>query len=568
MKCQNCKTEFKIDKQDKEFYQKIEVPYPTFCPDCRAQRRFAFWNDLKVYLRKDDYSGKKIFSEFSSKSPVKVYEQNIWHSDKWDPMDYGTDYNFKKPFFEQIKDLIKKMPWPSRTIIDVINSDYCKNASNIKDCYLVISAAGVENCAYAYRIFDSKDSYDCTHLNKSELCYQGFMLDNCYKAIFSSHCQNCQEIYFCYNCKDCSNCFGCTNLRFKKYHIFNKSYSKEEYEKKIKEFDLGNYKNIELLKKKTEQEHLKYPKKFMTGRHNVNVTGEYINNSKNVLDCYSIKTAEDLRYCQFLDSREESKDMYDQTGAGFNAQKLYECMGVAKGGNNIKFGWHNINGCYDLEYCMECHASSNLFACMGLKHKQYCIFNKQYTKEEYKELVFKIKKHMNDMPYTDKKGRIYKYGEFYPAEFSPFAYNETINQEFFPLTKEQALEQGYTWLDRPKLEHKPTIKVENLPDNIKDTDSSILKEIIECGNEGSVCQSSGVFRIIESEYRFYKKMNLPLSRICPDCRYKERLSKRNPIKLWERQCMKKGCDVKFQTSYAPDRKEIIYCEKCYQKEVE
>ena len=83
MKCQNCKTEFKIDKQDKEFYQKIEVPYPTFCPDCRAQRRFAFWNDLKVYLRKDDYHAyrkeiKRLFALLSSiDKKLKLYIQEV-----------------------------------------------------------------------------------------------------------------------------------------------------------------------------------------------------------------------------------------------------------------------------------------------------------------------------------------------------------------------------------------------------------------------------------------------------------------------------------------------------------
>jgi len=48
------------------------------------------------------------------------------------------------------------------------------------------------------------------------------------------------------------------------------------------------------------------------------------------------------------------------------------------------------------------------------------------------------------------------------------------------------------------------------------------------------------------------------------------------MKLWHRQCMcdktshqhgEARCQVEFETSYAPERPEIIYCEKCYQKEV-
>ena len=48
-----------------------------------------------------------------------------------------------------------------------------------------------------------------------------------------------------------------------------------------------------------------------------------------------------------------------------------------------------------------------------------------------------IKKQMTNIPFVDKKGRIYKYGEFFPVEFSPFGYNKTVAQEYFPLTREE-----------------------------------------------------------------------------------------------------------------------------------
>ena len=51
------------------------------------------------------------------------------------------------------------------------------------------------------------------------------------------------------------------------------------------------------------------------------------------------------------------------------------------------------------------------------------------------------------------------------------------------------------------------------------------------------------------------------------CRYYERFLKLLPPKLWHRKCMKEGCLNEFETSYAPNRQEIIYCEKCYQQEV-
>ena len=570
--CQKCKIKFIIEPEDFEFYKKIDVPEPTFCPDCRLQRRFNWRNERRLFKKKDDLTGKEIFSIFSPKADVKIYESDFWWSDKWDAMEYGRDYDFNKSFFEQVKYLIKEVPWPSRPVINLINSDYCMNGGDLKNCYLVFDCGNDENCAYGTQIDYSKDSYDNVNLYKSELCYEGFMLTNCYKTFFSSHCDDCQELIFSHNCVGCSNCFGCTNLRHKKYHIFNKPYTKEEYHKKLEEFNLGSFKNKEELKIEAKEHYLQYPVKFMHGRKNNDVTGNYIYNCKNVKDSYMVKNGEDLRYCYSIRYSPSAKDCYDYSIPGRNSNLVYDSLTVARGINNAKFCYNCFPDCRNFEYCMECSSSSNLFACIGLRKKEYCILNKQYTKEEYNELVPKIKQHMNDMPYIDKKGRTYKYGEFFPTELSPFAYNETIAHEYFPLTKEQALKQGYTWYDKPKPEYQATIKAKQLPDHIKDIDNSILKEVIEC--KSSDCAGSTVFRIIPSELKFYQKMNLPIPRYCPDCRHKERIKQRNPMKLHHRQCMNPSvdgsgsrCNTEFETTYSPNRKEIVYCEKCYNKEV-
>ena len=231
------------------------------------QRRFVAWNDLKLYKdTKDCFSGEKIFSEFSPESPVKVCDKDYWNSDNWDPMGYGQDYDFEKLFFEQIKELNLKVPRPSFAGFNLENSPYCKNSNNIKDCYLVVSASSLEKCCYGYRITESRDSFDCTFLSNSELCYQSFITKNCYKAFFSSYCDSCQEIYFCQNCVNCSNCFGCTNLKHQQYHIFNKEYSKEEYFEKTKELDVGSFEVVKQVSIKAREEHIKYPKKFAFGK--------------------------------------------------------------------------------------------------------------------------------------------------------------------------------------------------------------------------------------------------------------------------------------------------------------
>ena len=184
-------------------------------------------------------------------------------------------------------------------------------------------------------------------------------------------------------------------------------------------------------------------------------------------------------------------------------------------------------------------------------------------KDERGEKKLNASVSIRSMNYTDENG------EFFPIELSPFAYNETIAQEYFPLTKEQALQQGYRWYDKPKPEYTPTLQAKDIKDNIADIDDSILKEVIACANESNhICQGSGVFRLIPDEYEFYHQHTLPIPRLCPDCRHHERIKQRNPMKLWHRKCMNIPCPNEFETTYAPDRPEIVYCESCYNKEVE
>ena len=108
--CQNCKKEFIIEPEDFNFYEKIKVPPPTFCPECRFARRMTWRNERALYKRKCDATGVDIISIFSPDSGYKAYEEKHWWSDKWDPLDYGADYDFSKPFFVQYQELLKQVP--------------------------------------------------------------------------------------------------------------------------------------------------------------------------------------------------------------------------------------------------------------------------------------------------------------------------------------------------------------------------------------------------------------------------------------------------------------------------
>jgi hypothetical protein len=304
----------------------------------------------------------------------------------------------------------------------------------------------------------------------------------------------------------------------------------------------------------------------MHGWRNVHSSGDYINNTKNAQHCFIGFDLEDCKYCYFLTGK--LTDSHDFVNFGLNSTRLYETLQAGDQVANVKFSQWVISNCHDIEYSFFCESSQNLFGCVGLKKRQYCILNKQYSKEEYFKLREKIIKHMNENPHIDKTGNVYKYGEFFPIETSPVAYNTTTAQEFFPLTKEEALAKGYFWKDSENRDYRFDLKNEDIPNSSEEISKDYIGKIFECANRNSSEeQCTEVFKIVEAEINFYKKMGLPLPKYCPNCRHYKRLKRRNPLRLWKRQCMKEGCNNEFETSYAPDRPEIIYCEKCYNSEV-
>ena len=588
--CQNCETSFFVFADDLSFYEKMKVPAPTFCPTCRMKRRFLFRNERMLYKRKSDFTGNEIFTMMSPESGIKVYEKDIWMSDKWDPLSFGQDYDFSKSFFTQFQELLHKVPLKNLNVQFEVGNDspYVNNVTSPKNSYLVFNASNPEDCMYGHAINFCRWCVDVSHVSECESCYAGFWLTKCNSTYFSSQCENSFDMWFSKNCNGCSNCFGCVNLRKQSYCIFNEQYSKEDYTEKIKSFGLSSYKNLEEMKKKVLEFWMKFPNKYIEGLHNDNVVGNYVDHSKDIFNSFLVRESRNLRYCQYVQELPGSEDCMDYSVWGDNNRLVYECHSCGIGTQNIKFCVLCQENVHDLEYSFFClSGSADLFGCVGLRKKKYCILNKQYEKEEYFSMIEKIKKHMDEMPYVDKQGKIYKYGEFFPAELTPHGYNETLAQEYFPLSKDEALLQGYKWVDQER-NYKIDIEAKDLPDNISSVEDDILGKVISCEHAGKCNQlCTMAFKIIKDELSFYRKNGLPLPRLCPNCRTFERLQQRNAMQLFKRKCMCAGagskgdlykntgahshgaesCPNEFETAYNPKKPEIIYCESCYQQEV-
>ncbi len=558
--CANCKKDFTIEPDDFGFYEKMKVPVSTWCPDCRMVRRLVWRNERNLFRRKDALTGQDSFSGFPAEAKLNTYENNYWHGDKWDPLDYGIDYDFSKPFFEQFYDLLSRVPLPAKSSAGfMINSDYCNEAGRLRNAYLCFDADFVENSAYLVKATHMKESFDSHEVIEDELCYEDVMVYKSYRTFYSLDCESCVDVWFSKGLRGCTNCFACVNLKGKSNCYFNEQLSKQEYEQKISELNLGSYESITNIRLKVLEFWQKFPVKYYHGIRNLNCTGERISDSKNVLESVSIQEGENMKYCQI--SILKSANSYDCVQLFMGVENAYECVTCGEGSYNLKYCFNCWGGSRDLEYCGYGVGSSDCFGCVGFSKKKYCIFNKQYSKEEYFELKDKIIKHMNDMPYFDSLGREYKYGEFFSSDFSPLAYNESLAQDYVPLTKVQAKEKGFTWRDPNIREFQTTILGADLPDSINDVTEDIINEIIAC----EMCKRA--YRIVPIELQFYKRIGLPLPHKCHNCRFLERYKFINKPKLYHRTCMNKGCENEFETSYSPERKEIIYCESCYQKEV-
>ncbi len=585
--CQNCKKDFVIEPEDFGFYERIKVPPPTWCPECRLQRRMLVRNDHFLYRSVSSKSGEPIFSSFPPESGLKVFSHKEWLGDDWDQNESGREYEPQKPFLAQFRDLLKTAPLPAKSVTQAINSEYSNNSSYIKNCYLSFGLMHSEGMLYCENASKCKDCLDCSLSLGCEFSSGTFLNQRCSVAHYSSHCEDCHNIYFCRDCIGVSNCIGCVGLKNKSYQIFNEQYSKEEYLLKLKEFNLGSRQSFKNILGKARDYWLKYPVKYARNYKNEDCSGEYISNSKNVKSSYYIDGGENLKFCHSVYVA-SGRDSYDQYRFGSNSELVYESCSCGDHVSNVKFSYGCFNNSHEMEYSFLCSSSSHLFGCVGLHGKKYCILNKQYTEEEYKVLVPKIIKQMSDIPYVDGAGRTYRYGEFFPPEIGPLAYNESIAQEYFPKTKEGAEEYGSFWRDPGDKNYVPTVRPENLPDRVGDVQNGILDEILECSHLAKCNhQCARVFKIIPDELEFYRKFQLPLPDTCPNCRYFERISQRAPVKMWHRKCQCGGskssneiyqnmsphqhgmnpCSNEFETSYAPDRPEIVYCEQCYNAEV-
>ncbi|MFA4891445.1 MAG: hypothetical protein WC604_03835 [Candidatus Gracilibacteria bacterium] len=509
--CKNCAKPFEIYQEDLNFLKKLggetQIPPPQNCPSCRLARRMAFRNERNLYRRKCDVTGQDIISIYSPESPHKVCEKTHWYSDEFDPMKYGRDFDFNKPFFEQFHELLLDIPLPSLRVENSENCEFNSDMSDSKDCYLCARTHKCQEVLYTYRGNKSSNCVDCMQVSEnSELLYECIECITCYDSQYLEFCERCSNSAFLSHCRGCTNCFLCTDLDKGQYCFLNKRLAKSEYEKRLAEFNPGSHKTREQAMKAFEKLKSARPKDGPSILKSEDCTGTNIFNSKNCFQCFDVKNVHDGRY---VFNVMDAKDTMDQYTGGRNSELIYECTS-SSAAYNAKFCMR-VSYSRDVEYSFFTKNSQNIFGCVGMRQKKICILNKQYEQSEYEPLRKRIIEHMK------KTG---EYGEYFPISLSPFAYNETIAYEYFPTTKEEALHKGWRWKEKDPKEYLP--QKFKVPDTIAEIDTKILGEILACEDCGKN------YRITPPELKFYKNQNIPVPKKCPDRRHARRFSCTHP----------------------------------------
>ncbi len=509
-KCKLCGVEFEISPKDKDCVDIHGVSHPQYCRLCSWKRKLSWQNEHRIYKRNCDATGKTMISIYKDNINFPVYEKEFWTEGKWTLPE--MDYDKNRPFLEQYFEFSKKVPRPGTNRVSAENSEYAHLIFDSRNCYLSFQVFQSEDLIGCYRAIRLKNSVNSFFCIDSELLYECVNCSRGYNLKFSEDSENCMDSAFLYDCKGCRNCFMSWNLRNKEYYFKNQKLSKEEYEKKIAEYDFSSLDDQK--RGKNEFENLR--KNFIVrGIHQVNCEncyGDYLVGCKGCNEIY------------FSDGCQDSNNIL----RGTEDINSFDCVV----GGKIEFcynllqpGWcymsaftNDCNRCkytYLSEMCTDCN---ECVGCISLKRGKYCIFNKQYTEEEYNEL----KKHI-----FDELSQSASFEDFFEPAKSPFAYEETIADLYFPKTVMKKEEEDFG------------------------EDKCVL-----CGRTS---------KVTEAEKKIYEKMGLAVPDRCFSCRIMALARPYSVVSIKHSNCANCGKDA--VTGVSERNYEKVYCEECYLREV-
>lgn len=577
--------EFPIFEQEKNILDTLWMPLPIISPDMRRLQLYMMRNERTFYKRSCDMTGKSILSIYPPEYPSKVFHFSEYISDKWSGFDYWKDLDFDWSISQQISDFYRSIPKRSLNI-DAENSmencDYSNYGTSSKDCYMSQVPTFSQNCYYSYTPFQSTYNID-THLNeKCEISYESSFCMNSYQIFYSQYLEDSRDCWWCYDCIWIQNCIGCVWLHSKQYYILNQELTQREYEYKLKVI-LSSYKNLKTFQDEFDTFKSNFPKKALHNKLSENVQGNIIRYSKKTLNCFNVVDLQDSLHTQH--SGIDSTSLLSCEYGGLNSWNVYHSIWF---NHSIESAYISFTSAQRSYYLHDNTSVDDSMLCSGLQNQRYCIFNKQYSQEEYavfsKKVIEMMKQEwiwgnwfLSEMllfPYNDSKAY-----EQYPPQKIVYGSRDTkgareweLNPKgrgtVYVLDPEAYISKAYLdfWGDKSlnilwrtqdnNIDISPSAKIieaDFLPE-IHNIEAHVSDIIIQCKDTGRP------FRVIAQELDFYKKYSLPLPRYHPDVRFQKRFQQfpKNTLHL-------RTCDGCWEQILSVWESESVVCESCYAK---
>ena len=407
-------------------------------------------------------------------------------------------------------------------------------------------------CKRTFFALVSTDIEDAAEIASSEF------ITNSYNVLHSKRILNgkfvresydCNNCSFVFDCRNCENCFGATNKMNKKYLFFNEQLTKEEWEKKVAVIDFGDRIIVDEYRQKFRVliNEAVWPENF--NERTSDCLGEYLTDSTRMKNCYLCRKNSDNEFwCTFTHFAGTNNAFC--FGGAATSNSYYGIVGNASG---CKF-CEEARQCIDCEYCCQCSNCENCFACVGLNHKRFCLFNKQYMEEEYWILVDKLKTKMLE------RG---EYGEFFPVNFSPSYFPQTCARLFFGADENFADLAGAKKFDPEsagavgELSASSVVRnADELPNHLSEFNDDLLGQTFFDNT------TNRRFSYLRPELDFYRKTKIIPPKIHYVARMEGLFRELNAGIFIEARCIncKKDLTVAKNFTY-PHRK--IYCHSCY-----
>jgi hypothetical protein len=475
---------------ESQLYTKFGIDSP---PDKTSneilQQLSAFWQNFGIHKRKCDKTGKPIVSVYDEHCPYPV-----WHKEEWvkhaDPPQ--AEYDAQKPFFDQLWRLFQNCPIAHNMGSGNQNCEYTDDWWYGKNCYLSHSGYKCEDCQYVYRCVNVSDCQFCAMCFDCELSSDLINCYNCFHTVWGLNSRNCRDSAFLFDCRNCSDCLFCWNLRNKQYCIHNKQYSKEEYEKERQKYDFSSRSQFDAAK--TQFRQIMQEKAWW--RHDIldlcqNCSGDVLEKCKNCQNCFFAQNCEDCVNCIRCMNVNDNLHCV----SSLDGELIYYSVTAQANCYDIRFSYNVINSKY-LEYCAQCLNCQYCFGCCGLVNGKYCIFNKQYSEEEYHAKIAEIKAQLREEGI---------YGQFFPHYFAANSYEESLAMAYWPLSRSEQEKQGFR-LKTPEAKDSSInyLDISEIPDNSTTADATITKKHFWDA------KAQRPFHITEKDLTFAQKLKVPL----------------------------------------------------------